>query len=137
VPGLLSRGVNWFRKLFPDTATPLAGHLDGLLQGDLDLRALAAATPQAGRILRPMCHMVGLKPPAYLQLPRRPRKPRVAKPIPENETDAQADARVARMSERAFINMLTPETEFLKGRPPHRIGYGRSGPWLSRLPKRS
>jgi hypothetical protein len=136
-PGLVSRGVNWLRKLFPDTATPLAGYLNQLVEGEPEIRALAAATPEAGRILRSMCHAVGFKPAAWLRLPRKPRGPRKVKPIPENETDEQADRRVARMSERAFINLLTPETEFLKGRPPHSVGYGRSGPWVSRLPKRS
>ena len=137
VPGLISWGVNWFRKLFPDTATPLAGGLNQLVEGDADVKALAAATPEAGRILRPMCHMVGLKVPAYLRLPKRPRGPRrdPAIPVP-GETPEQADRRVARMSEKAFINLLTPECEFLKWRPPHSVGYGRSGPWLGRLRKR-
>ena len=97
-PGLLSRGVNWFRKLFPATSIPLSGHLDYLLECEAEIRAIVAATPEAGRILRPMCHMVGLKAPAWLALPRRKRKPRVAKPIPENETPEQAERRVARMS---------------------------------------
>jgi hypothetical protein len=104
---------------------------------DPEMIAVVTDVPQMGRALRPLCHMLAIKLPAWLALPERPRKPRVEKAIPENETDAEADRRVARMSEKAFINMLTPETEFLKGRPPHRIGYGRSAPWLSRLPKRS
>jgi hypothetical protein len=135
VPGLISWGRNWFRKLFPDTATPLAGHLNQMVEGEAEVKALVAASPEAGRILRPMCHMVGLKVPEWLRLPRRPRKPRrdPAIPVP-GETPEQADKRVARMSEKAFINLLTPECAFLKGRPPHRIGYGRSG---IRLLKRS
>ncbi|MCC7283005.1 MAG: hypothetical protein IT556_11525, partial [Acetobacteraceae bacterium] len=33
------------------------------------------AVPQAGRILRPLCRMLGLTPPACLRLPERPRPP--------------------------------------------------------------
>jgi hypothetical protein len=132
-PGLLPRGFNWFRKLFPITSELLAGNLWSFVEGEAEIRALAAATPEAGRILRPMYHMVGLKAPAWLRLPRRPRGPRRDPAIPvEGETPEQADRRVARMSEKAFINMMTPETEFLKGRPPHRIGYGHSGLWRKR-----
>jgi hypothetical protein len=137
-PGLLPRRFGWLVKTMVEY-----WHVnfwrDGFeeMLGDPEMVAMIAGAPQVGRELRPLCRLLAIKPPPGLALPRRPRKPRVEKPIPENETDAQADARVARMSERAFINMITPETEFLKGRPPHRIGYGRSGPWLSRLPKRS
>ena len=30
-----------------------------------------AEAPQAGRILRPLCHMMGIKPPEALRLPKR------------------------------------------------------------------
>lgn len=38
--------------------------------------ALIAASPQAQRMLRPFCHMLGLAVAAVPQLPRRPRAPR-------------------------------------------------------------
>jgi hypothetical protein len=41
---------------------------------------LVSAGPQAGRILRPLCRILGVKPPPYLTLPRHPRLPR---PPPE------------------------------------------------------
>jgi len=41
-----------------------------------DLADFLAAAPQAGRILRPLCHMLGLDPPEKLRLPQRPRRPR-------------------------------------------------------------
>ncbi len=46
-----------------------------------------AAAPQAGRILRPLCHMLGIALPAILQLPappprRKPVKPPRPKPAP-------------------------------------------------------
>ncbi|MCC6716387.1 MAG: hypothetical protein IT555_00740 [Acetobacteraceae bacterium] len=37
-----------------------------------DLADFLAAAPQAGRILRPLCRMLGLTPPAMLALPIRP-----------------------------------------------------------------
>src|SRR5271165_5592572 len=126
--GLVSWGVNWFRKVFPDTATPMAGYVNQIVEAEPEVKALVAATPEAGRILRPMCHAVGLKVPAYLRLPRRPRGPRPDPAIPvKGETPEQADRRVARMSERAFIEMIAPAAENNGWRPPNKIGYGRSG----------
>ncbi|MCC6719972.1 MAG: hypothetical protein IT555_19010 [Acetobacteraceae bacterium] len=49
-----------------------------------DLAAFVAAAPQAGRILRPLCHMLAIAPlPPALDLPARPAtdgKPRAPKP---------------------------------------------------------
>ncbi len=46
--------------------------------------AQVAAAPQLGRVLRPLCQMLAVKPPAWLRLPRRAR-PVVAKfpPAPD------------------------------------------------------
>ncbi len=44
--------------------------------------ALIAASPQAQRLLRPLCHMFGLTPACIPPLPKRPRKPR-PKPTPK------------------------------------------------------
>ena len=38
---------------------------------DPEVKALVAEAPQAGRILRPLCHMMGIKPPEALRLPKR------------------------------------------------------------------
>ena len=48
-----------------------------------DMPAFLAAVPRAGRLLRPLCHMLGVTPPEYLKLPPRPRKPRKRKPRPQ------------------------------------------------------
>lgn len=49
-----------------------------------DLRDLVAASPQAGRLLRPLARMLGATLPDWLRLPpRAPRKPRPRKPRPE------------------------------------------------------
>ncbi|MCC6719456.1 MAG: hypothetical protein IT555_16360 [Acetobacteraceae bacterium] len=43
-----------------------------VLLADPEFPAFIAAAPQAGRILRPLCRMLGLTPPAPLRLPPRP-----------------------------------------------------------------
>jgi hypothetical protein len=40
---------------------------------DPETVALVAGAPQIGSVLRPLCRMLALKPPAWLRLPRRPR----------------------------------------------------------------
>jgi hypothetical protein len=52
-----------------------------LLLDDPDIIALCAAAPQAGRLLRPLCRMFAITPPAYIARPARvrPRKPRPPK----------------------------------------------------------
>jgi hypothetical protein len=49
------------------------------LLDDPEMRALLAASPQAGRILRPLWRKLSPRPlPAVLRLPPRPKRPRVA-----------------------------------------------------------
>lgn len=72
----------WINARIP-AAAPCAGMTEALLH-DPELPPFLAAAPQAGRILRPLCRMLGLKPPACLRLPPRPRPPaRPAAPKPE------------------------------------------------------
>ena len=58
--------------------------LEELLE-DPDMEALVAAAPQLGRELRPFCHMLAVKQPEWLRLPRKPRPSRavVIPPAPE------------------------------------------------------
>ncbi len=75
----LPTGKMWLVKLVPFTAENI-GHIEGLLN-DADVRALVAAHPAAGRILRPWARMFGIPLPDHLKLPpRAPRKPRPPKP---------------------------------------------------------
>ena len=60
--------------------------IENLLE-DPDLHALIAAAPQTGRILRPLCHMLGIPRPEILATPQRPRKPRQS-PRPRIEPQA-------------------------------------------------
>ena len=125
--GLQPWRVNWFRRLFPATTPMLAGNLYQMMAADPDMLALIAATPLAGRILRPICKSVGLKPPAHQQLPRRPRRPRpAAKPKPPRPVN------INRLSSVAYGNLVNPEREPMGPRPPNRIGYARARSWPKR-----
>ncbi len=78
-PALPTR-FGWLGKLVP-AAQAGAGLLDMMLQEpNGEARALVAAAPQAGRILRPLCRIWGVTPPDWLALPRRPRKRRAPQP---------------------------------------------------------
>ncbi len=69
---------NWLRDCHAPFGLYAAG-VERLLE-DPDTRALLAAAPQAGRILRPLARMFGVAVPEWLRLPRRKRKPRALKP---------------------------------------------------------
>jgi hypothetical protein len=47
--------------------------LEDLLE-DPEMPTLVAAAPQLGSVLRPLCHMMAIRPPPWLRLPRRPRR---------------------------------------------------------------
>jgi len=119
---LLPRGnCKWMRDQFPRMMPPFAGAILRLCQDEL-VMALVAAAPQSGRILRPMCRMIGLKPPTYLQLPPRPRRPRhkaAPKPRPPRKVD------INRMSAVAWGKFVHPDHPG-QHHPPARIGYGGS-----------
>ncbi len=53
-----------------------------LMTTDPDVIRFLAEVPQAGRILRPLCHMLGIDPPAAIKRDPPPRKPRPKKPKP-------------------------------------------------------
>ncbi len=59
-------------------ARQLAGQIEHLLAQEHS-REFAAAAPQAGRLLRPLCRMFGVTLPDWLKLPPRRRKPRPAR----------------------------------------------------------
>lgn len=65
----------WLARIHPPSRQ-VAGQIAHLLAQDSS-REFAAAAPQAGRLLRPLCRMLGVTPPDWLKLsPRAPRKPR-------------------------------------------------------------
>ena len=79
-PGL-PQGFAWLARLAP-SILPLRSQVCHLL-GDPELAALLAAAPQAGRILRPLCRMLGIEagpefPRALFAPPDPPPSPAVA-----------------------------------------------------------
>jgi hypothetical protein len=82
-PGELPRHFRWLVNLVPETEA-LGGELCWLLQRP-EVEELIAEAPQAGRILRPLCRMLGVEPPSGLRLPQRvgvqgPTDPSVTEP---------------------------------------------------------
>lgn len=70
----------WVNHRIPESAPP-TGQLESLLR-DPETRALVAAAPQAGRLLRPLCRALGIPQPDWLRLPKRPRTPPTRKTRP-------------------------------------------------------
>ena len=73
----LSGKFGWMVTMAPETS-PFRSGIEQLL-ADPETAAMLAIAPQLGRTLRPLCHMMRIKPP--FALPRRPRPPR-KKPAP-------------------------------------------------------
>ena len=74
-PQPLPRARGWLVRLVPEAASG-GSHLRYLL-AEPEMQALLAAAPQAGRLLRPLCRMLGVDPP-----------PAIAKPPPRPATIA-------------------------------------------------
>ena len=64
----LPQGFAWLLRLVPET-THGRSQLYHLL-ADPEMQALIAASPEAGRILRPLCRMLGIRLPPVLLPPR-------------------------------------------------------------------
>ncbi|MCX7381723.1 MAG: hypothetical protein NT133_09990 [Alphaproteobacteria bacterium] len=62
------------------------------LFNDPETAALIAGSPQAQRLLRPLCRMLGLTVPAIPPLPARPRKPRPKPAKPKRLTRREREA---------------------------------------------
>jgi len=62
---MLPRGFGWMRRALPRTAQ-FAGVLSYLLR-DPEVVALLEKMPQAGRILRPLCYLLGVPAPEFLR----------------------------------------------------------------------
>jgi hypothetical protein len=86
---VLPHHFRWLVNMVPE-AEAIGADLCWLLQ-KLEVEELVFAAPrQAGRILRPLCKMLGVEPPSALQLPRavRVRTPQeTSAPVPEPEPE--------------------------------------------------
>ncbi len=69
----LPQGFAWLVRLLPDAA-PYGGQLQHLLS-EPEMSAMIAAAPQFGRMLRPLCRMLGVRPTAALLPPLSARPP--------------------------------------------------------------
>ncbi len=76
----LPRRFAWLLPLVPGEAAAYGSQLQHLL-ADPEMAALIAAAPQAGRILRPLCRMLGVRLPPSLRQPSL-RQPSLRTPRP-------------------------------------------------------
>ena len=74
---LLPRQFGWLLKAVPEShwVAATTAQMEAFLL-DPEAAALVSATPQFGRVLRPFCRMLAVKPPPALALPPKPRPPR-------------------------------------------------------------
>jgi hypothetical protein len=88
---VLPHHFRWLVNMVPE-AEAISADLCWLLQ-KLEVEELIFAAPrQAGRILRPLCKMLGVDPPSALQLPRAVRVRRLEEtfePAPEPEPEPE------------------------------------------------
>jgi hypothetical protein len=81
-PPILPRRFGWLCRLVPSLASAAGAQMERLLD-DPELEAMAKASPEVGKLIRPLLWMTGRTPPAYLALPPRVRRARAApKPAP-------------------------------------------------------
>ena len=145
-PSLLPRSFAWLHRFVPESAPPAAGKMFPLFE-DPELLAFHDAAPQVGRILRPYCWMVGVKPPHWLALPKRKRVRKVAatpparavRPLSREAGDWAAERTnrgggvssrpidVTKLSSVAYGNLVHPECDAhpVGLCPPNKIGYAR------------
>ena len=74
----LSRAFGWLGRTVWEAR--VSGSQLTFLLDQPEVQAFLQATPQAGRVLRPLCQMLGVTLPPVLQLPVRPRRPRPPRP---------------------------------------------------------
>jgi hypothetical protein len=70
----LPRRFGWLIGLVPCDAATRRSQLQHQFDNNPEMAALLAAAPhEMGRLLRPLCHMLGMQPPEVLRLPERAR----------------------------------------------------------------
>jgi hypothetical protein len=78
-PPILPRRFGWLCGLVPSLASIAGGQMEGLLN-DPELEAMAMASPEVGKLIRPLLWMTGRRPPAYLARPPRTKRARAGLP---------------------------------------------------------
>ena len=111
----LPTGFAWLIRLGGYKAVAYGSHLEHLL-ADPEMAALIASAPQLGRVLRPLCRMLGVDPgPA--RLPPRPRDPEA--PRPRTPGRKQASPRAAARRERLLSTAAGSTTADDEARAAH------------------
>ena len=98
----LPRGFAWLFRLVP-ASTALASQMNYLLS-DPEMVALLAAAPQMGRLLRPLCQMLGIRLSDHPLLQRTPRRRAAASPadaLAPERSSARATQATRRSRRRA------------------------------------
>ena len=95
LPGwsVLPRTYGWLKTLLLPETRNWVDAFNCLLLNDPEMKALYAAAPQVGRILRPFCHFLGIGLPEELRLPKRERVRRSdlsPRPVPVEQWWAEA-----------------------------------------------
>ena len=86
----LPGNFGWFWRMFQSSWVNTAkAQLKTLLESE-ETQSLLAENPSLGRHLRPLCHMLGLKPPGCLRRTPRPRAPRPPSAMPAATASASA-----------------------------------------------
>ena len=153
---VLPRRFGWLRSLLTPEAQGHVVAFHFMLETP-EMKAIIAAAPQVGRIIRPFCHFLGIETPAELRLPKRKRVRRNAVRLAEKDEAELArrtarfpDTPPARAAKRALRRMyagkpvdLTKLSAVAYGYfvhpprdgncPPPEIGYG--GRTFAPLPK--
>jgi hypothetical protein len=97
-PADLPRRVAWVLQVIPGAACWRAG-IEEMLD-DPEMAAIVAGAPQIGRVLRPLCRMLGIEPVPALVLPRR-RALNRPPPSPGPEDPSGPARRRAKLAARA------------------------------------
>ena len=114
-PLVLPRGKRWLIRLIPQTA--FGGSQLQHLLSQPEMADFIAATPQIGRLLRPLCRMLGAVPP-----------PGIAKPPPRSATAASPAPRPATIRSEAREAACPAELPPLRRRAPRRLAPAICGP---------
>ncbi|MBV9655139.1 MAG: hypothetical protein JOZ42_11315, partial [Acetobacteraceae bacterium] len=91
------KAFGWLLTLAPELNTRIGRAQIETVLADPAFLALLAEAPQAGRILRPLCHMLRIALPDCLLLPPRPRRPRAT---PSGDPQPALEARPHRPKPR-------------------------------------
>jgi hypothetical protein len=126
---MLPGASRWLQGMLPNSATTLAAGVGSLCWNYPEMQEFHAACPRVGRILRPMCRMAGLKPPAWLALPKRRRvsekdtSPRLVRSAAQSPQSGEGEVRRRRRTPREVAEAAIARSE-RTGKPidPRKIG---------------